>query len=300
MAQSVRRVLRCPCAGKLAEDTQGLRCVDCGEMYRYDGGQIDLRLRRPKGYPLTFTVGEDPLSNDELPFAPLVPSPAPQVDFSGIKVPTHLTPTLLSHFPKGHPGALALDLGCGTGNHRAVIERAGFEWLGLDYFDPAAPVLGDAHSLPLESESVDFIMTIAVLEHLRYPFVAISEAYRVLKPGGRMIGTVAFLEPFHMDSHYHHTHLGTLNTLRFAGFAVETVAPDASWRVLQAQAHMVLFPKLPPKVGRVLVAPLDLIHRGWWRLAAIVSPRASRTLRVRHTTGAFTFIASKPVTTSAA
>jgi len=52
------------------------------------------------------------------------------------------------------------------------------------------------------------------------------------------IGTVACLEPFHGDSYYHRTHLGTLNTLRIGRFDVEHVAPAVDWSGLQAQATM--------------------------------------------------------------
>jgi SAM-dependent methyltransferase len=260
-----------------------------------ESGRLDLRPRSPRDYALIFRVGEIPLSSDDLPFAPLRPSEQPQVSFDGVLVPNHLTPTLLSHFPAGRPKALALDLGCGNGVHRAVVEHAGFEWVGLDHGDQNAPVIrGDAHALPFESETFEFILSIAVLEHIRYPFVAIREALRVLKPGGIFIGTVAFLEPFHGDSHYHHTHLGTLNVLRFGGFEVETVATDCRWRVLQAQAQMALFPKLPAPVSRALVVPLDALHRAWWALAVAVDKRATPVRRIRQTAGAFTFIAHRP------
>jgi SAM-dependent methyltransferase len=233
-----------------------------------------------------------------MPFVPLEPKAPQAVDFRGLDVPTHLTPTLLSHFPQADaPGALALDLGCGDGVHRDVVERCGFEWVGIDYFEPQAPILADGHALPFADNTFDFILSIAVLEHIRYPFVVVREALRVLKPGGRLIGTVAFLEPFHQDSYYHHTHLGTLNSLRYGGFDVEIVASDPSWRVLDAQAHMALFPGLPNRFSRLLVSPLDLVHRLWWRLAALARKDMTRARRVRMTGGAFTFIATKPAHT---
>lgn len=189
---------------------------------------------------------------------------------------------------------MVLDLGCGTGLHRAVCERAGFQWVGLDYGEVGAPIWGDAHALPFADDSFEFILTIAVFEHIQYPFVMIQEARRVLKPGGIMIGTVAFLEPFHARSYYHHTHLGTLNVLRYGGFDVEAVAPRRAWMALRAQASMGLFPKMPSLLSRLIVAPVDILHRLWWRAAALISPKASEAIRLRMTAGSFTFVATKP------
>lgn len=81
-------------------------------------------------------------------------------------------------------------------------------------------------------------MSMAVLKHLQYPFVAMREVQRILKAGCPFFGTVAFQEPFQRDSYYHHSHLGTLNTLLAAGFEAQKIAPNDKWPVLVAQAHM--------------------------------------------------------------
>jgi hypothetical protein len=122
-----------------------------------------------------------------------------------------------------------------------------------------------------------------------------QEAYRVLKPGGRLIGTVAFLEPFH-QSWYHHSHLGTANSLLFGGFHIDQIAPHVDWSVLVAQADMALFPRLPRLAARAVILPAYLLHRIWWKLGYLIrrSATASEIHRSAITTGAFSFIASKP------
>jgi SAM-dependent methyltransferase len=286
---AVQALVRCPsCHGTLAD----LRCATCAVDYPRNGDVVDLRLQRARDVTLAFRVGDLPLRTDALAFEPLVAHPSPAVDFASVAVPNHLSAAMLSHFPAApERGALALDLGCGWGVHRAVVEHAGYEWVGVDYAEEGAPILGDAHALPFADSSFDFVLSIAVLEHLRYPFVAMSEALRVIRPGGTMIGTVAFLEPFHGDSHYHHTHLGTLNTLLHAGFDVEAIAPHADWMVMRAQSEMGLFPSTSPRVRRAVTAAVDRLHRRAWRRSG-----GDERARLRNTTGAFTFVARKPST----
>ena len=54
-------------------------------------------------------------------------------------------------------------------------------------------IVGDIHNLPLEDNSIDAILCIAVLEHVEEPQKAMKEMYRVLKPGGYCFIYVPFL-----------------------------------------------------------------------------------------------------------
>jgi SAM-dependent methyltransferase len=56
-------------------------------------------------------------------------------------------------------------------------------------------------SLPFANETVDFFISIAVLEHLRKPSVAVAEMYRCLKPGGQLLVSVPFMQPLHAAPH---------------------------------------------------------------------------------------------------
>jgi SAM-dependent methyltransferase len=62
---------------------------------------------------------------------------------------------------------------------------------------PNVHVSGDAHLLPMADCSLDAVYSEAVIEHLRDPSRAVSEMYRVLKPGGRLLTIVPFLQVFH-------------------------------------------------------------------------------------------------------
>lgn len=288
----------CPfCGNSIIITDEGAKCDRCGERYHFsDQGQLNLKLAKRRQYPLTFELGEELLPQKGFNFGVLKRNDNPEVDFSGMKVPSHLNRELLSYFPKGNGNdSIMLDLGCGTTIHREACEHAGFVYVGADYNSPNAQILLDAHSLPFKDNSFDFVLSVAVLEHIRYPFIMMKEVFRVLKPGGKFIGTVSFLEPFHGNSFYHHTHLGTCNSLKFGGFDIIHISPNPTWSVLKAQASMSLFPKMPSGVSRLVVSPLHYFHRFWWKLARMVSgsAKASEIMRLLKTTGAFSYIAEK-------
>jgi SAM-dependent methyltransferase len=293
LSEGLWRALACPhCAAALAANGEGARCSGCAAQYpRGASGALDLRLQRAKAVRHEFTLGT-PLAAARHPFAALPPHPRPQVDFAGRDVPYRLSRELMSHFPRAQqPGELMLDLGCGRAAHRGVCEAAGFEYVGLDHDSGDATLLGDAHALPFRDRSIACVLSMAVLEHLRFPVVALREVRRVLRPGALFLGTVAFLEPFHEDSYYHHTHLGLCSHLQEAGFAIDYVCPADQWSGLLPMAQMALFPRMPAPLVKTLLAPLVLLHRAWWALGARVDARASEELRVLSMAGAFSFVA---------
>jgi SAM-dependent methyltransferase len=61
-------------------------------------------------------------------------------------------------------------------------------------------LVADAHDMPMvPSGSVDCVVSVSTLEHVRHPFKVVSELYRILKPGGLIYVNVPFIFPFHAD-----------------------------------------------------------------------------------------------------
>ena len=101
-----------------------------------------------------------------------------------------------------------LDLGGGkpwtTGwiheKYRELLEEKAY---CLDYDESKRPhIVGDIQSLSFKDNSIDGIICNAVLEHVPQPHRAVSEIFRVLKPGGEAFIYVPFLFLFHTKEDY--------------------------------------------------------------------------------------------------
>ncbi len=88
--------------------------------------------------------------------------------------------------------AVVLDVGGGDRCHDDP-RVFNFEYMKF----PRADFFGDGLELPIASDSVDLIMSQAVLEHVPDPKRAVSELQRILKPGGRIYAEFAFMQPLH-------------------------------------------------------------------------------------------------------
>lgn len=68
---------------------------------------------------------------------------------------------------------------------------------------PYVDVVADAHALPFLPGTIDFVFSLAVIEHLRNPFVAAQETYNVLRDGGYVYGECNFVFPYHGYPHHY-------------------------------------------------------------------------------------------------
>lgn len=102
-----------------------------------------------------------------------------------------------------HDGNDVIDIGCGHKDIQKYLPT-GIKYIGLDLYETAKDwyrskpdVYADAHDIPLKSSTVDHVLLLEVLEHLKSPEKAISEISRILKPEGTAIISIPFLYPLH-------------------------------------------------------------------------------------------------------
>jgi len=94
------------------------------------------------------------------------------------------------------PGMLMMEPGVGRGEHLRQFKNMGLVVRGLDISKEAkvlSPDLDidiydtDDNRWPFDDNSFDVIYSKSFIEHLRFPLRYVEEAYRVLKPGGKLL-----------------------------------------------------------------------------------------------------------------
>jgi SAM-dependent methyltransferase len=64
---------------------------------------------------------------------------------------------------------------------------------------PGVDLVGDIHRMPVADGSFDCVVCTGTLEHVRDPWQAVREIFRVLKPGGLVHIDVPFIQGYHAD-----------------------------------------------------------------------------------------------------
>jgi SAM-dependent methyltransferase len=125
-----------------------------------------------------------------------------------------------------------LDIGCGVRPYEPLARRAGYSYIGLDRPSPSssAPrcdVIGSSLHLPFAEGSFDAVLSTQVLEHVPEPGRLLSEATRVLRPGGSLILTAPLTWPVHEAPN---------DFFRFTRFGLEYLAQQAGLEIVRLEA----------------------------------------------------------------
>jgi ubiquinone/menaquinone biosynthesis C-methylase UbiE len=140
-----------------------------------------------------------------------------------------------------------LDLGCGEGVSAAWFGELddAVDWHGVDIEDspevrarrsndPRMASFDGVH-LPYPPEHFDMIYCDQVLEHVQRPYELLAEVRRVLKPSGTLVGSVAYLEPYHSFSIFNFTPYGMCTVMRQVGLQPTLIrhSSDAFYKIFR-------------------------------------------------------------------
>lgn len=136
-----------------------------------------------------------------------------------------------------HVGGLLIDIGCGNKPYREMFPRV-VHYIGYDVVQSSegvVDIIGLATSLPIADRSADAVLCTQTIEHIHDFQALVSEAYRILKPGGHMILSGPMYWPLHEEpyDYFRFTKHGFRYILEQSGFRViDIIANGGKWAVL--------------------------------------------------------------------
>ena len=141
---------------------------------------------------------------------------------------------------RGFCSGKVLDAGAGGLHARQLLGPNCEEYVAVDIADQRGELdmTADVQDLAvIEDARFDCVFCSQVLEHLPRPGAAVSEFFRVLKPGGYLILAVPHLSALHEEPHdyFRYTQYGVNHLLTTAGF--ENVSMTSAGGLLTFIAH---------------------------------------------------------------
>jgi SAM-dependent methyltransferase len=187
-------------------------------------------------------------------------------------------------------GGRLLDYGCADTPYRDCFPPA-VEYVAADLAgNPHATLeLAEDGTVPAPDDSFDALMSTQVLEHVDDPALYLSEAYRVLRPGGRMLLSTHGIFVYHPDpdDYWRWTRAGLQRAVRDAGFEVTHFEGIIGLLPTGLQlAQDGIYWHLP----RFLRAPFALVMQTLIALADRLHSAGSRTYNAQ----VFALVATKP------
>ncbi|HNX77625.1 MAG TPA: class I SAM-dependent methyltransferase [Candidatus Rifleibacterium sp.] len=175
-------------------------------------------------------------------------------------------------------GETIYDLGCGEMPYKDFFLQFAKRYIGVDWsgtlHELKADVVADLNQkLPIANEVANTVVSISVLEHLCEPQIMLNEAFRILKPGGKIILQVPWQWWVHEAPHdfFRYTPYGLKYLFEKAGFRDVVVEPASGFFTMwflkfnYFSARFVMGPRPIRFLIKLLLTPI-------WFLLQLLAP----------------------------
>ena len=179
------------------------------------------------------------------------------------------------------PGQVAIDFGCGDQPYRKTFERLGVDYRAADFGSSAEIAIHPDGRIDAKKASADLVLSFQVLEHVRDLDRYLSEAKRLLRPGGRLLLSThgTWLYHPHPEDHRRWTRMGLVHELESRGWIVEScsavVGPLAWTTLIRLTGYCFALRKLP-LIGKAAAAALAAVMNLRAAAEDAVTPAAIR------------------------
>jgi SAM-dependent methyltransferase len=168
--------------------------------------------------------------------------------------------------PLAEASGKLVDVGCGGQPYRSLLPP-GVIYVGVDIaeaksrfgYESPDTVYFDGASWPDEAREADIILCTETLEHVREPAMFLAEAFKCLRPGGRLLLTVPFAARWHFVPHdyWRFTPSALKQLLEAAGFdEIEVLARGNAMTVACYKSMALFLPLISPQNASALKASL--------------------------------------------
>lgn len=149
-----------------------------------------------------------------------------------------------------------LDIGCGNKPYESIFNNI-TEYIGCDVVQSdqnRVDLLCEANRIPVENNSFDTVFSTQVIEHVADHNGLLSEAFRALKPGGKLIISGPMYWPLHEEPHdyFRFTKYGFSHLLKTHGFKEIIIEPCGGKWALTGIVVLYAIPRRPRIVNRIL------------------------------------------------
>lgn len=167
-------------------------------------------------------------------------------------------------------GLTLLDFGCGDQPYRQLVQAHGTTYIGADFGEAAEVRISPEGIVAAPDASVDVVLSVQVLEHVRDLDLYFAEIDRVLKKDGTLLLSThgTWLYHPHPEDHRRWTRTGLVHDIEARGFTVREieaiVGPLGTTTMIRLTGFAFMLRRIP-LVGGGIVAMLSMVMnaRGW-------------------------------------